>query len=145
MTDVKPGDWAVVNTGTKATPLIEDGEFLCTLFDDRPQFSGWDHAVICSRVEAGIVYIVEAEPGGAVERAWHYDDRPHKWSTGIIDMPAAAGAAALKYTQPGPWGDSGVPYGWLDYGAIALHELHLYMPRLKGYIESGHSMICSQW
>ena len=61
VTDVESGAWAVVNTGTRETGLIEAGEFACTLFDDRPQFSKWDHAVICSRVENGTIYIVEAE------------------------------------------------------------------------------------
>jgi hypothetical protein len=51
-------------------------------------------------------------------------------------MPATAGAAALKYV--------GVGYGWLDYGAITLHELHIDVPGLRSFIESMHTMICSQ-
>lgn len=136
LADVRPGDWAVVNTGTRATPLIRAGEFLCTLLDDCPQVSNWDHAVICSRVQDGTVWIVEAQPGGAVEVPWHYEDRPHQWSAGIISMPAAAGAAARNYV--------GVGYSWFDYGAIALHELHVPAPGLRAFIGSTRHLICSQ-
>jgi hypothetical protein len=92
--------------------------------------------VICSRVENGTVYIVEAESHGAVETAWHYETRPHQWSSGIIDMPVTAGAAALRYV--------GVGYGWLDYAAMTAHELHIPAPGLKSYIDSTHTLICSQ-
>lgn len=138
MTDVQPGAWAVVDTGTPhVTRLIQAGEFLCTLFDRHPQVSKWDHAVICSRIGAdGTIYIVEAQPGGAVEVPWHYEERPHQWSTGIVDMPVEAGAAALKYV--------GVGYSWLDYAAITVHELHLPAPGLRAYIGSTHHLICSQ-
>jgi hypothetical protein len=139
-----PGDFAVVNTGTRATPLIRVGEFLCTLLDDEPKISEWDHAVICSRVVDGTVMIVEAQPGGAVEVPWHYETRPHQWSTGILAMPAAAGGAALVYAQPGPWGPHGVPYSALDYFAMVTHELHIPAPGLREYIGSENHMICSQ-
>ncbi len=134
---VKPGDWAVVNTGTRATPLIRLGEFLCTVTDLHPECSEWDHAAICSRVDPdGTIWIVEADPGGAVETRWHYEGRPYQWSSGIIDMPEAAGAAALRYVGTG--------YSALDYFAIAAHSLHIWAPGLREYIDSTGSMICSQ-
>lgn len=144
MTDVTPGDWAVINTGTKATPFIRLGEALCNVLDGRPGLSEWDHAVICSRVETGsavalnppVLYIVEAQPGGAVEVPWHYEGRPHMWSSGIISMPEAAGQAAVEY--------AGVGYSFLDYFAIAAHELHIPVPGLRAFIASTRHMVCSQ-
>jgi hypothetical protein len=128
----RPGDFAVVNTGAKTGEYIEDAE---TIADRRP--TEWDHAVICSRVDAnGTVWIVEAEPGGAVETKWHYEDRPCKWSTGIITTSPAAGAAALKYV--------GTPYSFLDYLALTLHTFHIPAPGLRKCIASTGHMICSQ-
>ena len=137
MTDVQPGAFAVINTGTRATPFIQFGEFLCTLFDARPQIPEWDHAVICSRIgDDGTMYIVEAQPGGAVEVPWHYNQRPHQWSTGLVEMPGDAGVAARRYI--------GVGYSFLDYAAMTTHELHVPAPGLRAYIASTHHMICSQ-
>ena|ERR1700761_1079780 len=82
MTDVQPGAFAVVNAGTRATPLIQFGELLCTIFDPNPQEIEWDHVVICSRIcDDGTIYIIEAQPGGEVEVPWHYEQHPHQWST----------------------------------------------------------------
>jgi hypothetical protein len=128
----QPGDFAVVYTGSKVAGAIVAGE---TVADLQP--TKWDHAVICSRVDAdGTAWIVEGEGSGAVEKKWHYEARPHKWSTGIVTTSPAAGAAARKYV--------GVPYSYLDYAALTLHSLHIPLPGLKNYIASTRHMICSQ-
>ena len=132
MASPRPGDFAVVRVGTSTTDAITVAE---TIADMRP--TNWDHAVICSRVDAdGTVWIVEAEPKGAVETRWHYDGQPHKWSTGIVVTSPAAGAAAVKYV--------GTPYSFLDYVALTFHTLHIPIPGLSGYIASTGHMICSQ-
>lgn len=127
----QPGDFCVVNTGARFTRLIEFGEWL-----NGNGFGPYDHAVICSRVTNGVIWIVEAQPGGAVEVPWHYEDRPHLWSTGLIEPCPAAGAAAQKYV--------GVDYSFLDYDALAAHRLHIPVPGLQGYIAATGHMICSQ-
>ena len=145
LADVKPGAWAVVNTGARPSPLITAAEYLSTLAAGHPRYSKWDHAVMCTGVKPdGTVMIAEAEPGGARNVPWHYETRPHLWSTGIIDMPEEAGAAALRYTQAGSWGPRGVPYSGLDYVALTAHSLHVPAPGLRTFIASTMHQICSQ-
>lgn len=148
---VAPGDWAVVSTGTSVTATIQLAEFLSDkVSGDKPaEVSQWDHAVMCTHTANGVVYIAEAEPGGARCVPWHYEDRPHMWSTGIIEMPPAAGMYAYQYTQDGPWGKHGVPYSSLDYVALTVHSFHLgdhhlAVPGLEAFIADSHHMICSQ-
>lgn len=88
--------------------------------------------------------IAEAEPGGAVERPWHWEASPHVWSTGTGLSVPAMGPAARRYTMQGPWGDHGVPYAFADYAAIAAKALHLPWPGLDAYMASVLHMICSQ-
>ena len=129
------GAFAVVNTGTPwATPLIEAGEFL---WGDG--FSDYDHAVTCSAIRAdGTVVIVEAMPHGAVEVFWHYQDRPHAWSTGRVKTSPEAGDAAHFLT--------GTPYSALDYFALAAHRLSLHPldMMLRRRVASSKHAICSQ-
>lgn len=157
MTDVipEPGDLVVVNTMNQASAAIELIEWISTR-----KFSQWNHVAVCTRVQyagqsaaqaklhgslGGVqIWIAEAEPGGAVEVPWHYENVPHVWSTGIIANNPKVAEAAIRYTQPGPWGDHGVPYGWPDYAAIAAHRYHIPAPGLKAFIGQTWSMICSQ-
>jgi hypothetical protein len=37
-----------------------------------------------------------------------------------------------------------VPYSFLDYGALALHRLHIPAPGLRAYIQDSGHAICSQ-
>jgi hypothetical protein len=127
----RPGDFAVVDTGRRAPPLIYLGKRL-----SRGGFIMFDHAVICSRVRRGTIYIVEAMPGGAKENVWHYDDHDHLWSTGLVKTSAKAGVAALAYV--------GRPYSWLDYAAIAAHAWHLWVPGLRHFVRSSKHLIGSQ-
>src|SRR5215469_10309390 len=82
----RPGDFAVVDTGTRAPLLIQLVKKL-----SRGGFIMFDHAVICSRVRGGTIYIVEAMPSGARETVWHYADHDHLWSTGHVKTSAKAG------------------------------------------------------
>lgn len=83
--------------------------------------------------------IIEAEPGGARIRDVHeYDGAglptvylrcPDQYRAGVAS--AARGLEA-------------VPYSFLDYQAITLHDLHVPAPGLRDYIgDTGH-MVCSQ-
>lgn len=127
----QPGDFAVVNTGSRVGPLIELGEAL-----SGGGFSQFDHAVICSRIVNNIVLIVEAEGNGAVEHPWHYEGKEHLWSTGHIATSPLAGEKALTLV--------GTPYSFADYFAIAAHSLHIPLPYLKRYVASSKHLICSQ-
>jgi hypothetical protein len=136
--EVRPGDWAVVNTGTPLTMPIRIAQRIA----DYGRPTRWDHAVICTRILGnGTVMIMEAMPTDARETAWHYQGRPHKWSTaasvqGLVPWSERAGAAALMY--------EGVDYSFADYQALALHALHLPAPGLRDFIEDTGHMICSQ-
>jgi hypothetical protein len=128
----RPGDFAVVDTVTRASRLIQLGKVL-----SHRGFSMFDHAVICSRVRRdGTVYIVEAMPGGAKETVWHYDDHDHLWSTGIVKTSTKAGKAALAYVD--------TPFSWLDYASIAAHASHLWAPGLRHYVASSRHLVASQ-
>jgi hypothetical protein len=131
MTRPRPGDFAVVDTRTRASLLIRLGKGL-----SRGGFRMFDHAVICSRVHRGTVYVVEAMPSGAQENAWRYDDHDHLWSTGIVKTSAKAGKAALAY--------AGKPCSWRDYAAIAARAWHLWAPGLRLYMRSTRHLIGSQ-
>jgi hypothetical protein len=128
----RPGDFAVVDTGTRSPMLIRLTRAL-----SRGGFTMFNHAVICSRVRRdGTVYVVEAMPGGAKENVWRYDDHDHLWSTGIVKTSREAGRAALKYVDR--------PHSWLDYAAIAAHASHVRALGLRRYIASSRHLIGSQ-
>ena len=100
---------------------------------DGDGFVDYEHAF----VHTGGGWIVEAEPGGA--RVGHTAEYVHNtvlWLSCPTEYGAAVAAAAEAYV--------GVPYSFLDYGAIAARRLHLPVPGLREYIgDTGH-MICSQ-
>lgn len=103
--------------------------------------TGWtkfQHAFVVTETPAhgSEPFIIEAMPGGARHvRNWHtsadtvYLRCPDEYRQGVA-------MAALKL--------KGVPYSAVDYGAIALHRLHVPTPHLKRYIGSSGHMICSQ-
>lgn len=80
--------------------------------------------------------IVEAMPQGAREISnWHHPDH-----TVYLRCPEEYRKAVAEAAH----GFVGVPYGWADYGALALHRFRIPTPRLKRFIERSRSMICSQ-
>jgi hypothetical protein len=162
--DVRPGDWFVTDPGGDLFWWIELGERLI----DGHQARGkrWGHSGVASRwvidptvrdhspnclavlSSAGhctcgappshTLMCVEAEPGGAVERPWRWEGRPHLWSTGTgLSVPDMA-IDAIRY--------KGVGYAFEDYVAIAAHRYHLHPidNALKDRIASNGHMICSQ-
>ena len=132
----QPGDFAVVDCPSQVGTLIDLAEWLSgggmTMFN---------HALICTGITAdGTVMVVEAEPGGAVERAWHYDGCAHAWSS--MQLTSAQRAALVKAAQ----GYAGTPYSFLDYLAIAARRFlgpWLSAP-LRNYVAGTGHMICSQ-
>jgi hypothetical protein len=164
---VEPGDWFVVNSGSRFSSDIRIAEYISDKVEryPDPRLSEWNHAAMVVAVgdpppnlprqpfSASTIWIAEAEGGGAKLAQFHYRDRPFLFSTGIVEAPPdakiKAASAALRYTQPGPWGKTGVPYGYLDYGALTLHSLqtaHLAppVPGLQHFIQTSNHMICSQ-
>jgi hypothetical protein len=133
---VRPGDWAVISTGTNVTIPIVVAEYLADGFKN----TMWNHAVIASRwdKQRGLM-IVEAMSNGAVEVPWHYDNRPHAWSTDS-DVPwsLSAGKASMVYAA------RRTPYGLRDYAYIAMYRTHVPWPNLKANMASTDRLICSQ-
>ncbi|MFJ6054793.1 hypothetical protein [Streptomyces sp. NPDC092307] len=84
--------------------------------------------------------LIEARGDGAVIRSLdRYDGTcvVYVYPPGLTEEARGAICeAALGY--------EGVPYGFLDYVAIAAHRLRLPVPGLRGYIASSRQQICSQ-
>jgi hypothetical protein len=84
---------------------------------------------------------IEAMPGGAIiGNVFRWTDDQIRWSTGLVEMTdkQREQIIATGYLR------KGVPYSFLDYGALAAHRFHIPTPRLKRYIASSHHEICSQ-
>lgn len=96
-------------------------------------WSDYQHAF----VYVGDGRIVEAEPGGAIESYLsRYAEEAVRWLRCPKDKGPAVAACARTLL--------GTPYSFLDYGAIALHRLHIPIPHLKAYIATSKHAICSQ-
>ncbi len=110
---------------------IEIGMFL-----NGEGFRKWEHAFIT--LPGGL--ILEAEPGGAKIRPFHYSSV--RWCYGLRKLlPPTTTDTEIAHI-----GESmkGIPYSFLDYDALVVHRLHIPVPGLKAYIgDTGH-MICSQ-
>jgi len=143
----QPGDFFVVNTGTRLTLPITAAEWL----DDRVsrsklKWTDWDHAGLCTGAALldgkPVPLIVEATPSGAVETAWHYDGRPHMWSSGHVGLDTvqrnAIASQALYLVK------EKVGYSFLDYGALTLHAFGVSAQWLQDYIGDTRRLICSQ-
>lgn len=140
MYEPKPGDIGLVRIDGYVGQLIRFGQWL-----NADGFANYSHAF----VYVGDGKIIEAMPGGALlSPLSRYDDQVPLW----LRCPEECGAAVAEAARSfGPQRDAsgrlvkrGVPYSWADYGALALHRFHIPAPRLKRFIESSKSMICSQ-
>jgi hypothetical protein len=137
-----PGDFAVVCTGDRYSRPIRAAQWANDVGKPGapwfpPRMPTYDHAVICTGVhEDGTVMIVEAGPGGAKENRWHYQHRPHLWSTGRVQTSPGA-AEEARYLI-------GTGYSYADYAAIAAHRLGLRNRELRAYIRATGHLICSQ-
>lgn len=150
--DPSPGDFAVVPNMDIAGVLISAAEDAEALVKDRTVLAGrewrhWDHAFIY----LGDNKVGEAEPHGFRIRDLHQWGPElyggfARWSSGTILLTAAqragivAGARALAGANYG----RGIGYSYLDYLAIAAHDLHIPVPGLRRYVASSGHMICSQ-
>lgn len=102
-------------------------------------FEDYEHAFIVTAVSAeGVITIVEAEPGGAVEVELHYPAHKVRWLVCPDQYRIGTVTTALATAR------RKVPYSWLDYGACALHRAHINPWGLKAYIQSTKHMMCSQ-
>lgn len=126
--EIMPGTIGLVPIAGTGGRLIRFGQFL-----NGDGFEDFEHAFVW----LGNGEVIEAEPGGARITAMRY--RGVYWCEGIARLlPFKADVAHAAE------GLKGVPYSWLDYGALFTHRLHIPVPGLKAYIaETGH-MICSQ-
>ncbi len=145
---VQPGDWFVVDPGSDLFDWVEAAERMAEhlTHPDVHQREGekWGHAGVATRWVGAVLLCAEAEPGGAVERPWRWEGRPHMWSTRTGLSVPAMGPAAQRYTQPGPWGPHGVPYSFLDYAVIGGHAMGVETDEVTQRLADWHHMICSQ-
>jgi len=82
--------------------------------------------------------IIEAEPGGARIVPLRYAGV--HWCEGIAGLLSAT----ARDVEMAAAGLRGVPYSWLDYGALFTHRLHVPVPGLRGFIAASGHQICSQ-
>jgi len=128
MYEPKPGDLGLTAISGGVGRGIRFGQWL-----NGNGWSDYQHAFVF----VGDGRIVEAEPGGAIESYLsRYAEETVRWLRCPVDKGPAVAACARTLL--------GTPYSFLDYGAIALHRLHIPAPHLKAYIESSHHLICSQ-
>jgi hypothetical protein len=123
---------------------IEIGDFL-----NGQGFRDWEHAFLLGPNGT----VLEAEPGGArIANISEYEQATVYWCTSIAaqftdEKLAAIWDQAVQKYGPDTGHKSatgGVPYSFLDYGALAAHRLHIPVPGLRGYIADTGHQICSQ-
>ena len=132
MTAPQPGDFAVVTAGGIPGRLVR----LAELANGSGPYSDYQHAFIYI---GGDGQIIQAEPGGTSygQLTAHGETM---WSTGLFDLTGEQRDKICDAAR----GYVGVGYGWLDYIALILHRFHIPIPRLRAFIQSTNTMICSQ-
>lgn len=133
MSAPEPGTIGLTQISGEVGRGIEFGQWL-----NGEGFERWEHAFVLLPGDL----ILEAEPGGARIVPLHYSDV--YWCRGLYRLlppkTPAQDAALNQVAQQ----FKGVPYSFLDYGALAAHRLHIPVPGLRDFIkDSGHE-ICSQ-
>lgn len=132
---MQPGDFAVIRSQGDIPALIRAGE---VMIDGR---GTWNHALICVAVGNGLPVIVEAEPGGALKRPWHYQDAQHEWSAGTYELTGSQRLALVKAANS----YVGTPYSFADYAAIAARKYAKpFSVPLRAFVADSRHMICSQ-
>lgn len=141
MVKLQPGDFFLVNTHGDISLGIQAAEFVA----DRFRKSPWTHAGIVTSVNADGTprTIVEAEPGGTVEVPWHYDGYKVAFSSGQFEDLNARQRDLVVFAAR-QCATSKIKYAFDDYGALALHALHIQAPGLQEFIKDSGHMICSQ-
>lgn len=136
------GDFCCVPISGSVGLGIEAGQWL-----DGDRFQPYDHAEIFVEQadSAGqFGYTVSTYPNGHGKRALPCEPAlvpGSLWSSGLWDLTGTQRtgivAWALEYQD--------VTYSFADYGALFLHMLRVPAPGLREFIDSTHSMICSQF
>jgi hypothetical protein len=130
MASPQPGDFGLLAGNNTVGRLIRIGEYL-----NGDGFSKYSHAFVL----LDDYTIIEAEPGGARIRPMsEYLATDVKWSSWSL-TPDQRRLIVERARET-----LGVPYSFLDYGAIAAHRFHLPVPWLRAYVASSKHMICSQ-
>lgn len=137
MYEPQPGDIGLTQIRGAVGLGIRIGQWL-----NGDGFANYEHAFVVSEVvptgdgKPPLVFIVEAEPGGAHEAPLtEYDANAVAWLRCPEQYRSAVAAAARDQI--------GTPYSFLDYLAIALHRFHIPMPGLRAYIASGKHAQCA--
>ncbi|MGW1194744.1 hypothetical protein ACWD4B_02620 [Streptomyces sp. NPDC002536] len=126
-----PADIGLTQIAGPTGRLIRVGQWL-----NGNGFADYEHAFLV--LPGG--KLLEAEPGGA--RIRPLEEYTHSrvlyvYPPGLTGQQrVAVCAAAGRYV--------GVPYSFLDYGAIAAHRFRLPLPGLRRYVASTRHQICSQ-
>lgn len=126
-----PGDIGLVRIDGFVGCLIRVGQLL-----NGDGFADYEHSFVV--LENGM--LIEGQPGGAVIRPLtEYGDRPM-----LFVSPPDLTADDRQRICDAARTFEGVPYSFVDYGAIGAHRLHLPLPGLRAYVESTGHQICSQ-
>jgi hypothetical protein len=151
----QPGDFCCIPVPGGFGTAIETGQYLAEKLQGQPaHLRAYDHAE---------VYIGQPDRSGPGMHGYTYSAYPDNgtngktgrrplpcppeqlpgsiWSSGIIELAPVRRTGIVLWCEAHP----SVPYSWPDYGAIALHALGLKTDRLRAYIVSTSSMICSQY
>jgi cell wall-associated NlpC family hydrolase len=127
-----PADFFLAPIPEFVGKTIQFGQFL-----NGEGFSEYQHAGIL--LDGG--QTMEAMPGGAIiGHISRWKPEELRWSTGLIELTASQRLDIVHYARA----REGVPYSFIDYGAIAAHRFHTPVPGLKSYIEDSGHQICSQ-
>lgn len=132
MTDALPGDFFLVPMRGIGGPAIRLAQWLNGDGFDPVQHAG---------MYLGDGETIEAYPGGAIRgNISAYAGLDIVWSSDFFDLTPDQRMKLVEISL----GFEGVPYSFLDYGALAAHRFHVPTPGLKRFIEESGHMICSQ-
>jgi hypothetical protein len=138
----RPGDFACVPISGPVGFGISVGQWL-----DGDRWGFYDHAEIyVGQADAAgpYGYTVSTYPDGHGRRPLPCDpaELPGSlWSSGLIALTGVQRAGIVAWALA----HQDTRYGFLDYGALVLHALRIPAPGLREYIDSTHTMICSQF
>lgn len=138
----RPGDFCCVPISGPVGVGVTIGQWL-----DGDRFQFYDHTEIyVGRADAAGPhgYTVSTYPSGQGKKALPCQPAVlpgSLWSSGLIDLTGTQRAGITEWALA----HQDVGYGFLDYGALILHGLHVPAPGLREYIDSTRRMICSQY
>lgn len=121
---------------------IEVGQWL-----DGDKFQPYEHAEFYVGMpdQAGPHgYTISAYPGGARRVALPCPPAQlpgSLWSSGLVELTPLQRSGIVAWAHA----HVGTPYSFLDYAALVVHGLGLWVPGLREYIATTSHMICSQF